>query len=209
MTGVKRYSSPLREQQAAATRRAVIAAAGELFAARGYTATTVDDIAARAGVSKPTVFTAVGNKAAVLSAVRDVAMGGDDEPVAVTARPFAREIADAVDAAHAVDLLAAHITRVGARYAELNEVIRGAAGAGDPAARELWRTSEEQRLIGARHWVRTLAAKQPLRADESTTVDLMWLLMDPHAYHRLVHGRGWSDDRFRAWLAGALSDLLR
>ena len=77
------YSSPLRAQQADATRRAVLSAARELFIAQGYGATTLDQIAARAGVSKPTVFSAVGNKQTVLSAVRDVAMA----PASVRTRP--------------------------------------------------------------------------------------------------------------------------
>ena len=90
MTDVKpsrSYSSPARERQAAGTRAAVLAAARELFVEQGYGATTVDQIAARAGVSKPTVFSAVGSKQTVLSVVRDVAMAGDDEAVAVSDRP--------------------------------------------------------------------------------------------------------------------------
>ncbi|HEY2298744.1 MAG TPA: TetR/AcrR family transcriptional regulator, partial [Jatrophihabitans sp.] len=67
--GRKAYSSPLRDEQAAQTRRAVLAAARELFVTQGYGATTVDQIAAVAGVSKPTVFSAVGNKQNLLAAV--------------------------------------------------------------------------------------------------------------------------------------------
>jgi AcrR family transcriptional regulator len=70
----------------------VLAAAHELFVEQGYGATTVDQIAARAGVSKPTVFTAVGGKQTVLSAVRDVALAGDDEQIAVSDRPAARPV---------------------------------------------------------------------------------------------------------------------
>src|SRR2546423_637855 len=86
------YSSPLRAQQAATTRQAVLDAARQLFVAQGYGATTIDQIAARAGVSKPTVFTAVGNKQTLLSTVRDVAMAGDDEKVPVLERPLAHRI---------------------------------------------------------------------------------------------------------------------
>jgi AcrR family transcriptional regulator len=203
----RHYTSPLRAQQAAATRRAVIAAAHELFVAQGYGATTIDDIARHAGVSKPTVFTSVGNKAALLSVVRDVAMAGDDLPVAVANRPSAQQIMDEPDPGRAIELLATLMTDLGGRYAEVNEVIRGAAGT-EPALRELWETSESQRLTGARHWTRTLAAKAPLRADEQTTVDLLWLLMAPDHHHRLVHVRGWTSERFRDWLATGLTALL-
>jgi AcrR family transcriptional regulator len=67
----------------------------------------VSDQSLRAGVSKPTVFTAVGNKAALLSAVRDVAMAGDDLRVAVADRVAARQVVDEPDPAQSVELLAA------------------------------------------------------------------------------------------------------
>ena len=79
MTDVKprAYRSPRRQEQARQTRAAVLAAARERFLEWGYSATTIEEIAAAAGVSKPTVFTAVGNsKAQLLKVVRDVAMAG-------------------------------------------------------------------------------------------------------------------------------------
>jgi AcrR family transcriptional regulator len=204
------YSSPLRVQQADATRRAVLTAASELFIAQGYGATTLDQIAARAGVSKPTVFSAVGNKQTVLSAVRDVAMAGDDEKLSMVERPLAEEIRQEPDPHRAVELLARLFTGVGRRYARIDEVLRGAAHSGEPGLRELWQTSEEQRLTGARIWATTLAGKGPLRngMDVDTATDLLWLHMAPDQYHRLVHVRGWSDDRFRRWLIDSLTRLL-
>jgi len=47
---------------------AVLNAVVDLVTEQGIGAVTMDAVAARAGVSKPTVFTAVGNKQAVLSA---------------------------------------------------------------------------------------------------------------------------------------------
>ena len=204
------YSSPLRAQQADVTRRAVIDAARELFIAQGYGATTLDQIAARAGVSKPTVFSAVGNKQTVLSAVRDVAMAGDDEKLSMVERPLAEQIRDEPDPYRAVELLADLFTGVGRRYARIDEVLRGAAHSGEPGLRELWQTSEEQRLTGARIWATALAAKGRFRdgVDVDTATDLLWLHMAPDQYHRLVHVRGWSDDRFQRWLTDSLTGQL-
>jgi AcrR family transcriptional regulator len=52
-----------------ATRRAVLAAAVELFEEHGYRATTVSQIAARAGVSVNTIYTSVGRKPHLLTAL--------------------------------------------------------------------------------------------------------------------------------------------
>ena len=204
------YSSPLRAQQAAATRQAVLDAARSLFIGQGYGATTIEQIAAAAGVSKPTVFTAVGNKQAVLSAVRDVAMAGDDEKVAVADRPLAQEVRSEPDPYRAVELLAELFTGIGGRYAEIDAVLRGAAHSGDPDLRTMWQTSEEQRLFGARMWVTTLAEKGPLRAgvDVETAIDVLWLYMAPDQYHRLVHARGLSPERFQEWMSDSLCRLL-
>src|SRR3954465_5601102 len=196
------YSSPLRAQQADATRRAVLAAASELFIAQGYGATTLDQIAARAGVSKPTVFSAVGNKQTVLSAVRDVAMAGDDEKLSMVERPLAEQIREEPDAPRAVELLAGLFTGIGRRYARIDEVLRGAAHSGEPGLRELWQTSEEQRLTGPRIWATALAGKGSFRdgVDVDTAADLLWLHMAPDQYQRLVHVRGWAAGRLqRRW----------
>jgi hypothetical protein len=71
-------SSPLRTSQALTNRRSILVAAHDLFIAQGFGAITIEQIASTAGVSKPTIFAAVGNKAAVFRAVRDIAMAGDD-----------------------------------------------------------------------------------------------------------------------------------
>src|SRR3954470_9588293 len=195
MSDVKRaerpYSSPLRAGQAEVTRRAVLDAARELFIAQGYGATTLDQIAARAGVSKPTVFSAVGNKQTVLSAVRDVAMAGDDEKLTMVERPLAEQIRQEPDPRRAVELLAGLFTGIGRRYARIDEVLRGAAHSGEPGPRELWQTSEEQRLAGARIWAACLSGKGRFRdgVDIDTATDLLWLHMAPDQYHRLVHDR--------------------
>jgi AcrR family transcriptional regulator len=204
------YSSPLRAQQADATRRAVLGAAQELFIAQGYGATTLDQIAALAGVSKPTVFSAVGNKQTVLSAVRDVAMAGDDEKLSMVERPLAKEIRQEPDPYRAVELMADLFTGIDRRYARIDEVLRGAAHSGEPGPRELWNTSEEQRLTGARIWATSLADKGPFRdgVDVDAATDLLWLHMAPDQYHRLVHVRGWSDERFRHFLIDSLTRLL-
>lgn len=206
----KAYASPLRERQAASTRRAVLDAARDLFVTQGYAATTIDAIAERAGVSKPTVFSAVGNKQTLLKTLRDIAFTGDEAPAAVRDRPHVAAIRTEPDRRRAVELIAKHLTAVAGRYAELHEVLRAAAHGSDEELRQLWETDQREGLAGANFWVGVLAEKGPLHAGMTrhAAVDVMWLLMTPDNYYRLVHQRGWSPRRYETWLAGTITRLL-
>jgi AcrR family transcriptional regulator len=204
------YESPLRRRQAEATRAAVLAAARDLFLEQGYGATTVEQVAARAGVSKPTVFTAVGNKQTLLKVVRDVAMAGDDEPVAISDRQPAVAAREEPDQERAIPLAAASIMGVNRRYAGIDGVLRGAAASGEEGLRELWETSEQQRLMGARFWLEMLVAKAPLPEgfDLDAAVDQLWIYMAPDLYARLVDSRGWSHERAEVWLVARIRGIL-
>lgn len=204
------YTSTLRERQAAATRQAILDAARELFLSQGYGATTIDQVAARAQVSKPTVFTAVGNKQALLAAVRDIALAGDDLPVAVADRAPYQAVLAEPDPYRAIVLMAAHLTELWRRYANIREVMRGAASSGEPALRDMWQTSQQQRLTAARSFIAALTSKGPLREglDIGTAADIMWLHMSPDNYQALTVERGWSETAYQRWLADTLIAAL-
>lgn len=192
-----------REQAAHQTRRQVLAVAAELFVTRGYVATTIDQVAAAAGVSRPTVF-AIGNKAQLFALARDVAMAGDDDAAPVSQRESAQRVLGARDPHDLLALLAEHVTAVQERYGPLDEALHRGAGA-DPELAALWRTAESQRRQGAALFVGALAAlAQP--ADDA--VDTLWLLMAPDVHTRLVRIGGWSRRRYVAWLTRSLRALL-
>jgi AcrR family transcriptional regulator len=196
---------PLRSAKAAATRAAIIAAAGQLFTEHGYLETSVQLIADSAGVSRATVFNSVGGKAALLRAAYDTATVGDDEPVPLPQRPEALAIRAEPDPRRAVRMYAALVTSVSSRLAGIYEAFRCAAGV-DPQVREMWEQIQAERLGGARGFVQIIAAKEaslaPPRAD--VTGDLIWVLIDTSLYHRLVIERGWTQQRFQKWLADTM-----
>src|ERR1700716_3325004 len=68
------YSSPLRAEQAQATRRRILDAARTQFLDRGWTATTVKVIADAASVAPATVYAVFGTKRAVLTVLIDEAL---------------------------------------------------------------------------------------------------------------------------------------
>src|SRR5258708_39885790 len=82
----RRCRSSLRYAQARRTRQRVLDAATAVFLDRGYGAATIRAVADGAKVSVPTVEALFGTKARLLKAAIDVAIAGDDEPVAVPDR---------------------------------------------------------------------------------------------------------------------------
>ncbi len=207
---VKRvYRSTLRQAQAASTRLAVIDAAARLLAQQGYVATTVDQIAAAAGVSRATVFTSVGGKSALLKTTYDVALVGDDEPVSLPERPRSRRIRAEPDPRRFLTLYAELVTEIDGRVALIYEAVRGAASA-DDGARAVWDKIQHERRTGAGNVVQLVVSKGGLRAGLSSeaAADVVWVLNDPGVYHLLVHQRRWPPDQFSAWLAETLHGQL-
>jgi AcrR family transcriptional regulator len=207
-SGRRPYSSTLRAGMAQQTRAAVVAAALAEFLEHGWAGATIDRIAARAGVSRPTVF-AVGPKATLLKLARDRAIAGNDDPRSVRERPDFGAIAAAPDGEAALRAFAAISAGIVRRFAALDEVLRQGAAL-DPEVAALRDVSEAERLTGARGIVRTIAAKGPLRdgLTEAAAADVLWLLMAPDQYRRLTRERGWSDTRFARWYADAMVRLL-
>lgn len=197
----RQYRSTIRRGDAPAL---VCAAAHRLFSTKGYLATSIDDIAAGAGVARPTVFTAVGPKPAVLRAVVDQALAGDDAPVPIAERPWWREAIEEPDPVRSIQLYARNMCRISGQAGLVLRALETAAAI-DADAAEVWARFQHQRRVGLNEFAVTLAQKtSELRYDEDTITETMCTLA-PDAYLRLVHDAGWPVERFEAWL----SDLLR
>lgn len=197
------YRSSIRRGDAP---RLICEAAYRLFSAKGYLATSIEEIAAEAGVARPTVFTAVGPKPAILKAVVDQAMVGDDAHVPLADRPWFKEALDEPDPARSLQLHARNTCWIGQRVAPLLKAMETAAAV-DPDAAKLWEEHLRQRRAGMAGFAAALAAKTTLRCDENTITDTLWALT-PDAYLRLVHEAGWPAEKFQAWLADLLQRLF-
>jgi AcrR family transcriptional regulator len=207
---VKRpYQSPLRRAQAQSTRLTIVEAAARLFIADGYVGTSMDDIAAAAGVSRATLFSSVGGKSAILKAALDIAVVGDDEPVPLPQRPWAIAVRNEPDPNRMIDAYAGMITEVSGRVAEIYEALRGAIGA-DVEVKEVWKAMRTERRGGAAGFVGFVVARGALRAgvDRKRAADVVWVLIDPGTYHLLVQEMRWTPAQFRSWLAETLEDQL-
>lgn len=189
---VKRpYRSPRRAQQAERTRQAILAAARQLFVARGYGATTIDAIAQRADVAVQTVYAAFGSKRQMLIALLDRMAAEADLP------RFERELTAASgDVRRQLRELLAFTGRFYGSGGDLIELARTVSGA-EPDLALMWRTGESRRyrahaaLID--DWVRTGQLSPGTAAREAH--DLLWALTGPDVFRLLVGERRWSQQR--------------
>lgn len=211
MSDVKRqYHSPRRAAQALSTRRAILRAAGDLFLAEGYSATTVNAIAQEADVAPQTIYSQFGTKAAIAKEMLDVSIVGDDEPVPVADRPwFACVFDDGITGRERLQRYASAVRRIYAGAGKAFEIVRRGAD-GDPELAELWRANQAARRAVVTQIVDGATSDTPLRPglSKAEAVDLLWVLHGPELFHLLTVECGWSTDRYETWLADAFCEQI-
>jgi AcrR family transcriptional regulator len=199
------YDASGRRTKARETRRAVLSAAQELVEERGVVATTIAEVAARAGVSPETIYKGFGTKAALVKEVFDVAIAGDDEAVAVADRPEVQRIREEPELAVKLRLYAENAAERGARTARLQLALRDAAPSHADIA-EVWGTVQAERLRGmqmvTRHFLGTGQVRADLDADEAA--DVLWTCISVEVYDLFVLQRGWTPDAYTDWLTRTL-----
>ena len=205
----RRYHAPKRAEQAAATRRAVLAAARELFTGRGYIATTVGQIAQRAGVNVDTLYATVGRKPALLREVVETAISGQDHAVPAEQRDYVHAIHAAPTAAEKINAYAAALAGMAPRTAPVFLALRDAA-ARDPDCAALHAEITGRRAANMRLFAVDLRATGGLRPDltDDDVADIVWAMNAAEYYALLVHDRGWTPDRYGRHLADAWHRIL-
>jgi AcrR family transcriptional regulator len=189
----RRYDSPKRRQQAGDTRLRILAVAERQFAARGYPAVKMEDIAREARVSLATLYLHFPGRAAVVSALADAITTMPDLDVGLMPAD-----ADPIEQ-----------VRAGARIlAQLNErswlvtdILRSFKGDDEELAR-LWARWQEGHLSAVRRGIEALAEGGALRDGVSAAVatDVFYAIAGPEVYRLLVRERGWSSENYGRWL---------
>jgi AcrR family transcriptional regulator len=205
----RRYDSPRRREQAAETRARILEAAQRLFEAQGYAATSMNAVAAEAGVALKTVYVAFESKSGLLRALWQLLLRGDEEPAPVGERPWYREVLDEPDPARQLRLNARNSRVVKERVGALMEVLRNAAPA-DPEIQALWDRIQAEFHDNQRAIVRSLQRKKALKPGlgVNRAADILWALNHPNLYRLLVSDRGWSPTQYEEWLADTISSQL-
>jgi AcrR family transcriptional regulator len=205
------YRSVARAEQVAAKRREILAEAGALFRANGYPATSMPSIAAAAGVAVETIYRAFGSKAGLFSAVIDAAVAGGASraETPVEERPAIKALIEEPDPRRQVELYAATQPGIHRRAGPLMRALAHAR-ATDPELEALWTSIEDGRRRGQEGFVQMLAGRGVLRPELSVEEgsDGLWALTSLAVYDSLVTTRGWPEDRYKAWLAERLADML-
>jgi TetR/AcrR family transcriptional regulator, regulator of cefoperazone and chloramphenicol sensitivity len=199
----RRYSSPIRQAQADATRRAVVAAARKVFSSSGYAAATIEGVASEAQVSVPTVYATFGSKAALLSAV--VADSGSDRDIRTLAGR-ALEMADPPRRlAQAARVVRTIIEREGAILRLLDE-----AGTATPELKAASRQVHSQQRNALTRVLQPLRDSGALRRglDLDNAVATFGALASPECYRLMVGELGWSGARWEKWLSESAARLL-
>jgi AcrR family transcriptional regulator len=203
----RRYDATGRRQAAERTRAAILDAARELFAERGYAATPMTAIAERAGVALDTVYASAGRKPELARLLIETAISGTDQAVPAEQRDYVQAIQAAPDARTKIAIYAAAITAMAPRMALVLSIIQQ-AGPDEPALAALWHEIAERRAANMRRFVADLAAAAPLRLDPDQAADVVWATNATEMYQLLVGQRGWSPERYERFLADTWQRLL-
>jgi AcrR family transcriptional regulator len=203
------YDASSRRQRSAERRQSIIDAARELMIERGYRATTLAAIAARASVNIDTVYELVGRKPVVLRELIEQAISGETRAVLPEERAHVIAMRAERDPKRKLALYARAIKDTQMRLAPLFLALRDASTT-EPEAREVWESISQRRAQNMRTLVEELNGTGGLTSALSTdeAADVLWATNSSELFVMFTVERGWSPDRYEQWLADAWCRLL-
>jgi AcrR family transcriptional regulator len=196
----------IRGARTKSTQRRIVTAAAELFVAEGYHATTLERIAARAGVAVQTVYFHFGNKRSVLKRAVDVAAVGDDEPVPLLDRPWLEEARAESDPSRVIALWTGYGRGILTRVGPIMRVVRDAAVV-DPEMAAQWAANEAETASAFRVLAEQLDDLQALRVSVQEATDILCALSGLSMYLVLAD-RGWTDQQWETFVVDAIDHAL-
>ena len=186
------------------TRQAIVDAARQLFAERGFFATRVDDIAELARVAPATVYAVSGGKQGLLSTLTKM---WTSAPIIDENRAAMLVARDPVE----VIRIAGHVTR--RMREDFGDIMRVALNTGphDSGAAESLAVASARYRSDLGEIAGRLAHLGALRAGltESDAAELLWFYFGFASMFTLTDDLGWSYERAEQWLTeAAIRDLL-
>jgi AcrR family transcriptional regulator len=180
-----------------ATRQSVIVAARRLFGERGYAATSIEAVAAAAGVAVPTVYAAFGNKRSILRALIDAAVDGAERP-----RPVAERVRDqvtgAADPATRVQQMMRLAIPLIAQAADVQRILREAA-ATEPEIRSLLDEARNRIYNDCQTGAGLVIGVASDDARTRRLADVIFAVTSSDLFDLLTETRGWSVAEYERW----------
>ena len=203
----RKYSSAVREEQAARTRTRILDAAAELFLERGYARTTMKDIAVQADVARDTVHAIFGSKARVLTALIDHRLVPDGSVTNVTQLPEALAIKDEVDQRKQIELFTKFIAGISTELRPVFEILR-TASAVEPEMAKVFEEMDQFRMNNMQTYASWIAARGPLRVSTRQAGEIIWALASLDVARMLCDELGWTESQHARWLSDTLIRTL-
>ncbi len=194
-------STGRRAEYAEFTRQAIVDAARSLFAERGYFATTVNALAARARVAPATGYAGAGGKHGL---VRTLLEQWTTAPIVAERAAL---IAAEQDPGQVLRLTAAVVTDMRAEFGDIVALGRNVAPHDETVAGLMAAATRAYRAA-TEAVARRLQDLGALQVDLDTATDILWFYFGYTSLTTLVQENGWAPARARDWLADRAASAL-
>ncbi len=198
MSTSRPYRSTLREEQAQETRLRIRKSARRLFAAQGFTGTTITQIADDAGVAPQTIYAVFGSKSAIVGEMlQDLETSADIDAW----------VAKMVAEGDPHRQLRIFVSMNRTLFEKGAPILRAAMAArSEPEVAALIERGDGSRRVGTTQltqiWSRQEALREGLKPTDAA--ELLWLLTSVEQYLLATDGLGWSPDHYEQWLGDLL-----
>jgi TetR/AcrR family transcriptional regulator, cholesterol catabolism regulator len=192
------YQSSVRTQGAQQTRDQLVSAARELFLGQGWIPTTMTQVAATAGVARPTAYLHFATKLDLLTACIDASLS----VIPVRERPDYQAMGTGTLPRRAATA-ARWLREAYQRSAAIQRVLDQAA-VGTPEAAQVHHLMENRRHDEFANACRLVLGG---RLPPSTLVDEIWALGSRGMWFMLAD-RGWSPEQWEAWFVRVILDAV-
>lgn len=203
------YDASGRQRRASERRERILETARRLFAEQGYAETTLQQIAAGAGVALPTVYAAFRSKRGLLDALMKRLVAGEPGGRPLLETADAQAIAAERDPERMLALFVDHLMNVQDRVIPTYEVLKDAAR-GDADLAALHTQLQQYRYGNLKSLASRFDRLGALR--EETDVDdaawTLWAMTSPEVRQMLQRQAGWSARMYGRWLERTLRGAL-
>ena len=203
----RRYDSTGRRERSRDVHSALLDVALTRFLEHGFSTTTIDSIAADAGVSAATIYKTYASKAGLVRALSERALGGTG-PVPAEQRSDWLQ-ANEADPRRIIAGWGRLTAEVAPRIAPILLLLKDAAAV-DPAAQSLLAELEDSRHARMTRNARTLIqgghTRPGIRLSEAS--DILWTYSSPEMYDLLVRRRRWTIRKYSTFIAASIAAAL-